>query len=539
MRPPSFVRGDVDGFFGLFIDNLLQLMLVHVLCTQACGMDAGFVASTVLPGAAASILIGNLFYAWQARRLMQRTGRDDVTALPYGINTPSLVAFALLVMAPVYRAHAGDGSDPGRVAEAARLAWQAGLFACFGSGVIELAGAFVGDWLRRVTPRAALLAALAGVALTFISMGFVFQLFAAPAIALVPTLLIVFTYAGRLRLPLGLPGGLVAVALGVLLAWGLRAVGFSYWSPPPESGALALHLPRPVPGEVFALLASPLGWSFAAVIVPMGLFNVIGSLQNLESAEAAGDRFETRPSLLANGAGTLVAAFLGSPFPTTLYIGHPGWKALGARAGYSALNGLVIALLCLAGAVTLVLRVVPLEATLGILLWIGVVITAQAFGAVPARHGIAVAVGLVPALAAWALFLVETSLRASGKTLVDAGPALTQSGVHVHGIVALSQGFLLSSMLLAAIVAHVVDRRLRAAAAWCGAAAALSLAGIVHAYRIEADGVVNRFFDLGLGPEAPNPAPVFALGYAIAAVILLWLARTSGGSGARAHLDPP
>lgn len=524
MRLPLFVRGDVDGFFGLFIDNLLQLMLVHVLCTQACGMEAGFVARTILPGAAASILLGNLFYAWQARRLMRRTGRDDVTALPYGINTPSLVAYALLVMAPVYRAHAGDGADPARTVEAARLAWQAGLFACLGSGLIELAGAFVGDWLRRVTPRAALLAALAGVALTFISMGFVFQLFASPAIALTPTLLIVFTYAGRLRLPLALPGGLVAVLLGVGLAWGLRALGLDYWTPPASGAAPGLHLPRPVPGDVLALAGSPLGWSFLAVIVPMGLFNVIGSLQNLESAEAAGDRFETRSSLAANAAGSLAAAFLGSPFPTTIYIGHPGWKAMGARAGYSALNGIAIALLCLAGAVTAVLRVVPLEATLGILLWIGIVITAQAFSAVPARHALAVAVGLVPALACWALYLVETSLRVAGKGLAESLPALALEGLHVRGMVALSQGFLLSSMLLAAIVAHVVDGALRRAAAWCGAAALLSLLGIVHGFVLGPGGVENRFLDLALGPAAPNPAPVFALGYAAAGGLLLHLA---------------
>jgi AGZA family xanthine/uracil permease-like MFS transporter len=522
-RPPLLVRGDVDGFFGLFIDNLLQLMLIHVLCTRACGMSEAFVTGTVLPGAATSILAGNLFYTWQARRLMARTGRRDVTALPYGINTPSLVAYALLIMAPVYRGHAGDGADPQRAHDAAMLAWRAGLFACLGSGVMEVAGAFVGGWLRQVTPRAALLSALAGVAITFIAMGFVFQLFASPAIALVPTLIILFTYAGRLRLPLGLPGGLVAVAIGVMLAWGLRAIGLPYWSPPEAAGAPALHLPRWALGDALALIASPLGWTFAAVIVPMGLFNVIGSLQNLESAEAAGDRFETRSSLLANGAGTLVAALLGSPFPTTIYIGHPGWKAMGARAAYSAANGIVIALLCLAGGVTLVLRVVPLEATLGILLWVGIVISAQAFTAVPARHGIAVAIGLVPALAAWALHLIESSLRAAGASLADTAPALTAGGVHVAGIVALSQGFLLSSMLLAAIVAHVVDGRLLRAAAWCAAASLLSLAGLVHGFEIDASGVVNRFFDLRLGPGAPNPAPMFAVGYALGAAILAGL----------------
>ena len=61
----------------------------------------------------------------------------------------------------------------------------------------------------------------------------------------------------------------------------------------------------------------------------MGLFNVLGSLQNIESAEAAGDPYETRRSLTINGFGSVAAALFGSAFPTTIYIGHPGLE--GAR----------------------------------------------------------------------------------------------------------------------------------------------------------------------------------------------------------------
>src|SRR5215831_20761426 len=86
MRPHWFVRGDIDGFFGLFIDNLLQLMLVAVLCGVVCGFPPELITGRVLPGAAVSILLGNLFYAWQARALMRKAGREDVTALPFGIN---------------------------------------------------------------------------------------------------------------------------------------------------------------------------------------------------------------------------------------------------------------------------------------------------------------------------------------------------------------------------------------------------------------------------------------------------------------------
>jgi len=106
---------------------------------------------------------------------------------------------------------------------------------------------------------------------------------------------------------------------------------------------------------------------------------VVGSLQNIESAEAAGDRYRTFPSLMANGIGSVVAALFGSVFPTTIYIGHPGWKRLGARAGYSALNGLFISFLCFTGTIQSVLGLIPIEAGIGILLYIGIIIVAQAF----------------------------------------------------------------------------------------------------------------------------------------------------------------
>src|SRR6266403_736998 len=103
MRLKWFYRGDVDGFFGLFADNLLQLMLISVLCTGVAGLPADFVAGRILPGAALSILLGNAFYAWQAKKLAERDSRPFTTALPYGINTVSLFAHIFLIMGPVYR----------------------------------------------------------------------------------------------------------------------------------------------------------------------------------------------------------------------------------------------------------------------------------------------------------------------------------------------------------------------------------------------------------------------------------------------------
>src|SRR6202451_3172236 len=202
---PWFTAGDVDGFFGLFFSGFPDLLLIVGLA-PVCGFPLSFVASRILPGAAISILAGNLFYAWQARRLAGRTGRDDVTAIPFGVNTPTIFAYVFLIMGPVYaRTHSGP------------LAWQAGVFASLISGMVQTAGAFCTDWLRRHTPRAAVLLPLAGLALAYLCLGFIFGVFDQAGIALLPMLVLFSLYGSRLKLPWRIPPGLLAIGLGALL----------------------------------------------------------------------------------------------------------------------------------------------------------------------------------------------------------------------------------------------------------------------------------------------------------------------------------
>src|SRR5690606_23460330 len=138
---------------------------------------------------------------------------------PYGINTPSVFAFIFFIMMPVYAFNRGELGDEA----AATLAWRMGLLAAIGSGVIEFGGAFVAKRIRAATARAARLAALAGIAITFISMDFVLQVFEHPLLALLPMGVILMQYFSGVRLPLGLPAGLFALLLGTGIAWSLRS----------------------------------------------------------------------------------------------------------------------------------------------------------------------------------------------------------------------------------------------------------------------------------------------------------------------------
>lgn len=497
-----FVRGDVDGFFGLAVDNLVQLLLIDTLCRFVLGFDAELLYGRVLPGVVVSLIIGNIYYARQAVQVARRERRDDVCALPYGINTVSLFAYVFLVMLPVkLAAEAAGHSDP------ARAAWQAGLVACIGSGVIEFSGAFVAERLRKATPRAALLATLAGIALSFISLGFLFRTFAHPVVGMTTLAVVLLVYFGGVKFRGGVPGGLVAVVLGSLIAW---ARGFAPTGPWPGQG-LSFHLPVPVLGDLIDGFTGGHALAYIGIIVPMGLFNVVGSLQNIESAEAAGDRFDTTPSLAVNGAGTIAAAVFGSCFPTTIYIGHPGWKQMGARAGYSLLNAGVFTLVLLTGSLSYVVWAVPVDAGMAIVLWIGVVISAQAFQATPRAHAPAVVLGLLPGVAAWGAFMAKAGLRAAGYGTPN-GPSFDASlleafppDMFIHGAFALEQGFIFSAMILAAATVFVIEQRFEMAAAWCLAGSLLSYVGLMHSYRFTpGDTVLN----------AGDPAWSWCAGYA-------------------------
>jgi adenine/guanine/hypoxanthine permease len=517
-----FVARDLDGFFGLFIDNLVQLLLIIALCQGLCGMTGEaekLLYERILPGAAVSVLVGNLFYAWQAHRLAARTGRTDVTALPYGINTPSVVAFVVFVMAPVFQR-----------TKSAEDAWRIGVLACLASGVIEFVGAFVARRIRSATPRAALLSTLSGIAIGYIAMQFALQIWTRPSIAVIPMAIVLLTYAGRWRFPMSLPGGLVALLVGTGLAWAFWAAGSpTTVDPAGVKQSLehqAWHWPKWFGAEVWEIVSKPSEWAaFLSVIIPMALFNLIGSLQNIESADAAGDSYDTQSSLVVNGLSSVVAGLFGSCFPTTIYIGHPGWKELGARAGYSTLNGLAITLLCFSGAVGLVKAVVPMEAGIAIVLWIGVVITAQAFQATPKAHAPAVAVGLFPAIAAWGATLalgVLVAVGGSAQALLQKNLAVDFNGYMLHGMISLERGFIFTCMILAAVCTGLIDRKFLTAGVWAAILAALTAVGLCHAYQ-----VVGNNIDFLLVGMTPNPeAFVYrawdvAIGYAVVALVFL------------------
>lgn len=537
LRYPVWSRGDLDGFFGLMVDNLVQVLLIVALCTTVAGIPLEFIFSTMLPGVAISLLVGNVFYGLQAHYVARRHNNPTCTALPYGINTPSVIAYAYFVMGPVYRS-SGDWG----------LAWKAGLLACLVSGVIEFLGAFCAERLRKVTPRAALLGVLAAVGIAFIAADFAFRIYTRPLVGVLPLAFLLLAYFARYRFPLGLPGGFLAVVFGTGIAWATTALGWDGFggvrmSSDEVSQALSRFgfvAPIFCGADVLkALQEHGLLVNFLTVSIPMGVINVIGSLQNIESAEAGGDRFATGPSLAVNGIGSICAGLFGSCFPTTIYIGHPGWKALGARAGYSILNGVFFTGVFLFGLGPLIAALIPIEAGAAIVLYICIIITAQAFQATPREHAPAVAVSLFPALAATlvitlGLYLSDANAPA---TLEDLVRKPTPATIFLPGLLTLTganSAWIVVTLILTAISAALIDRQYKAAAIWCAAGTVLTGLGIVHAYRLDGNVIHEHFiwqWAWFAGAAANATATTYAyealpiaVGYGLATVLLACVA---------------
>src|SRR3954447_12485667 len=208
VTPPLWTRGDLNAFFGLGINMLVNVLVLAGLSAGVVQIPADDVFHTILPALGIELLVGNCFYFYLARKLAEKEGRTDVTAMPYGPSVPHMFIGTFVVMLPTFIAT----KDP-------IAAWTAGLAWAFIIGIIILIGAFVGPTIRKFTPRAALLGTLAGISITFISMRPAAQMWEAAWIALPVLAMIVIGFVAGVRLPGNFPAGLAALLLGSALAW--------------------------------------------------------------------------------------------------------------------------------------------------------------------------------------------------------------------------------------------------------------------------------------------------------------------------------
>jgi AGZA family xanthine/uracil permease-like MFS transporter len=507
LKLPYWTKGETNAFFGLGFNILVNVLTLTSLLLFVVQMPAESVLGTVLPALGIAMLVGNVYYTFLARRLARKENRADVTALPYGPSVPHMFIVVLVIMLPIFL----TTGDPVR-------AWAAGLAWAFVIGVIVLIGAFIGPFIRRITPRAAMLGTLAGISITFISMRPAAQIWEAAWIGLPVLGIILVGFFTNMRLPGGIPVGLAALLVGTAIGW----IG-GYMSVPDVQEAVG-QIAIAVPTLHFDLLFAGLGnlAPLLATAIPLGVYNFAEAMSNVESAAAAGDSYNLRSVLLADGGGAIIGSALGSPFPPAVYIGHPGWKAAGGRGSYSMAGGVLIAVLCFLGLFGVLNTLLPIPAIVPILLYIGLLIGAQAFQSVPRIQAAAVVAAILPNLAQWGTGLIDNALAAAGTSAAEIGEdALTNAGLVYHGLKVFGEGAVLAGMVLGSIVAFLLMRNFYASAAAAGVGAVLSWIGLIHAGQVQ----------WAAQPEV-------ALGYAMLAIVLVAFAFHKRNDPAEPVPDP-
>jgi AGZA family xanthine/uracil permease-like MFS transporter len=474
--PKLWVPGDLNGFFGLCTNSITNTLVAVSLMQFVIGFPKEILFGRIVPGLVLSLAVGNIYFAYMAYRLAKKEGRDDVTAVPYGISVPHYFLVTFAIMLPLKM----GGADFDTL-------WSVGVAWCFVHAIVATIGAFIGPTMQKLTPRAAMLGTLAGVAITYIAMGAAFNAWNVAWLSMVSFGIIFVGWLANVQFPGKIPAGLVAVILGIIFGW---ASGYMKADALVEAVANAtIAIPIPQLRILFAGL--PQVTPYLVTAIPLAIYLFLESLNNVESALAGGDTYDTREAMLAAAGGTLVASLFGSPFPTLIYIGHPGWKSVGSRVGYSWLTGVTMLLLGVLGLLGILSAVIPVVAILPILVYIGILITSQAFNASPKRHAPAVAIAIVPWIADYVTTQVNNTLGAAGTSAAALGAdTLASNGVAYGGMTVLGAGSILVAMILAAIAAYVIDRNWKGAIGYSLFGAACAWVGFIHSTKL-------RFFPSG------------------------------------------
>ncbi len=512
-----FVAGDLNGFFGLMFDNLTVLSFLAGILIFVFKYPADIVYTRMIPGTAFGVLFGDLVYTWMAFRLARKTGNTRVTAMPLGLDTPSTIGLALVVLGPAFMGLKAEGYSEH---DAAMMTWYIGMATMMFMGAVKLVFSFFGRWVQKIVPQAGLLGSLAGIGLGLIGMTPLIDIFGMPLVGVIALGMIFYTLVAGIRLPGKIPGVLASVVIGAGLYYligPLGLVGGTYGGPPP----LDLHFGLPLPTLDFMKGLSA-AVKYLPLAIPFGILTVVGGINVTESARVAGDDYNTRDILLTEALATLAAGLCGGVAQSTPYIGQPAYKNMGSRAGYTLLTGIFVGLGGMLGYVSFIIELIPRAVLAPILVFVAFDIIMQAFVAVPKRHAPAVAFAFFPTVARLLAIKMGSPEPIPAEKFHELMTAPGKALPELQVIIALGNGFIVTAMLWAAFLAELVDRRLKISALYLVVLAFFSFFGIIHSAM--PDGSMYLPWKLsGIAQQVPYQ---FTLAYLCLAALFFCLSYT-------------
>lgn len=489
------------------IDNVTVMAIMTAILVFAFKFPAEFIFTHMIPGTALGVLVGDLVYTWMAFKLAKKSGNREVTAMPLGLDTPSTIGISLSVLGPAFL----ETHDP-------MMTWKIGMAVMVCIGIVKVIFSFIGQAVQKAVPQAGLLGSLAGIGIALIGFLPLTEIFHLPLVGIISLGIVLYALVGRFRLPWNLPGVLTGALIGVAIYYVMGSLGV----PGMELKQIAWHLrvafPHPNLGFLHGMLPA---LKYLPIAIPFGLLTIVGGINVTESARVAGDDFSTRDILLTEAIATLVAGVCGGVAQSTPYIGHPAYKAMGGRGAYTLATAIFIGLGGILGYISLILDILPIAAIAPILIFVGLDITSQAYHACPKRHAEAVSLAYLPIIADLILIELDKILNGvfiQGKPVIAYLPPDLLG--HFETVKALGHGFIITGMLWGAVLALIIDKRLRMAALYLLISALFTFFGIIHS--------VKPFGDIYLPWTAGSTIPYYyAIGYLLFALFLFIISFTN------------
>jgi AGZA family xanthine/uracil permease-like MFS transporter len=305
------------------------------------------------------------------------------------------------------------------------------------------------------------------------------------------------------------------------------------------------------------------------IALPFGLATIVGGLECTASAAAAGDEYDTRSVLLVQGLASLGAGLCGGVVQNTPYFGHPAYHKMGARLIYPLATGLFLGVAGYFGWFVRLWEFMPQVVMFPVIVYIGLQTISHCYQSTPARDYPALALATLPVLAFVALIPLDPVVDQLGRRTQELREVRSAAGASVADLPlprdlrvnkeqtaelfkaqqnekpkrgqefqviegalliqtlrCLGNGFVLTSLLWAAALTALLDRRPVASSLYLLLAAAFSLVGLIHS-PLREGGLAWPHKVLLEVPDPFLPAAVYqtpfhwAAGYALAAGVLL------------------
>lgn len=492
---PWFSLGDIGGIAYVVPNNVINYMIVVATLSGVLQWPDELVYGRIIPGMTIGLLVGCLYYSYMARKLSRQTGRSDVTALPSGVSGPAMFVILYGVIVPLDYAL----GDPYQ-------AWSAAVAATFIGGFVEFMGGFIGPWMKKRIPRAALLGTLAGIGFIWMATLGIFEIYADPIVGIPVMMVALFGIFGGYLFPKKIPPMAVAIVGGMIYAF---LIGHTT----PDFSGIAFYCPDPISGVQGLINGFAIVAPYLTIIIPVEIYNFVETMDNVEAAHASGDMYSVREALFTDGVCTMISACFGGVIPNTVWLGHGGLKKTDAGIGFSWVSGILQVFMGCFGLLSLLDSILPMSVIAVTFTWCAATMMAQAFKACNPKHYAAIIVAMVPPVGDFIYSQTTACIGVAGywTELIDNGTSaysaevtqmIVDSGAMWNGVPEVHSGAIVIGILLGAMTTFIIDHRLDLTALVMLCGAVLSFFGFIHTA------------SLGFFPTSP-----FVIAYLMAAAI--------------------